>query len=260
MARQRPGLQKNISSIFDGISVPSQDEQEQSGASGSKRARPAALKSSAGMGFQPAAARSNSSDYSRREPQKPQSPAAKLSSSVPKVIHLPPSRQGGGHNRKPGVMLVVTGIFLAAVVALIINSFLIAGDFGHQGGKLDPEEQISSVLLTKDVDIKWELPAALASLPRDPFEVIRPPEPVAVVEVIEPVEEPLPEPVVEEPVETVQLAVRGIVYSADNPSAVIGDQTVHEGDEISGITVVKINRKDVEFEQDGKRWVQKVQR
>jgi hypothetical protein len=56
------------------------------------------------------------------------------------------------------------------------------------------------------------------------------------------------------------IAVKGIVYSKDNPSAVIGSQIVHEGDKVSGATIVKINEKSVDFEMNGKKWTQKVQR
>ena len=60
--------------------------------------------------------------------------------------------------------------------------------------------------------------------------------------------------------ETKKLIIRGILYSEDNPSAVIDDRIVREGDEISGASIVKINQDSVEFEMNGKKWVQKVQR
>jgi hypothetical protein len=56
------------------------------------------------------------------------------------------------------------------------------------------------------------------------------------------------------------LIIKGIVYSEDNPSAIIGSQIVHEGDEVSGATVIRINKNSVEFEMNGKKWTQKVQR
>lgn len=55
------------------------------------------------------------------------------------------------------------------------------------------------------------------------------------------------------------LVVRGILYSDDKPSAVVGSHIVYEGDEVFGATVVKINEDSVEFEMDGKRWTLKVQ-
>ena len=57
----------------------------------------------------------------------------------------------------------------------------------------------------------------------------------------------------------VRLIVKGIVYSKENPAAVIGTQLVHEGDVISNATVVKINRDNVEFKMNGKRWMQRVE-
>ncbi len=56
------------------------------------------------------------------------------------------------------------------------------------------------------------------------------------------------------------LVVKGIVYSEDNPSAVIGDQIVHQGDKVLDVTITKINENSVEFETNGKKWIQNVQR
>jgi len=57
-----------------------------------------------------------------------------------------------------------------------------------------------------------------------------------------------------------ELAVRGILYSQDKPSAVIGSQIIHEGEKVSGATVQKINKNSVEFELDGKKWTQQIQK
>jgi len=54
------------------------------------------------------------------------------------------------------------------------------------------------------------------------------------------------------------LMVTGILYSEDSPSAVVGNQLVHEGDKISGAIIVKINPESVEFEKDKIRWTQAV--
>jgi hypothetical protein len=57
-----------------------------------------------------------------------------------------------------------------------------------------------------------------------------------------------------------ELAVKGILYSQDKPSAVIGSQIVHEGEKVSGATIQKINKDSVEFEMDGKKWTQQIQK
>jgi len=56
------------------------------------------------------------------------------------------------------------------------------------------------------------------------------------------------------------LTVKGIVYSSDNASAVIGTKIVREGQQISGATVIKITKDSVEFEKDGKRIIKNVQK
>jgi preprotein translocase subunit SecG len=54
------------------------------------------------------------------------------------------------------------------------------------------------------------------------------------------------------------LSVRGILFSQDKPSAVIGNKIVHLNDKIDNATVVQIDRDFVVFEKDGKRWTKKV--
>jgi type II secretory pathway component PulC len=56
------------------------------------------------------------------------------------------------------------------------------------------------------------------------------------------------------------LEVVGIVVSEDRKFATIGTQTVQEGDIIEGtkIKVKTINPNSVEFEEDGKTWIQKT--
>jgi len=54
--------------------------------------------------------------------------------------------------------------------------------------------------------------------------------------------------------------VKGILFTEDNSSAIIGRSIVHTGEQIGGATIVGITKKTVEFEKDGKRWVQKVEK
>jgi len=52
--------------------------------------------------------------------------------------------------------------------------------------------------------------------------------------------------------------VTGIMYSQDNPSAVVRGQVVHEGEQIEGYTVIRIGPQEVEFEKDGQHFIEKV--
>jgi hypothetical protein len=53
--------------------------------------------------------------------------------------------------------------------------------------------------------------------------------------------------------------VRGIVHSENRPYAVIDKQLMREGQEVLGATIVKIRPDSVEFEMNGKRWIQQVE-
>ncbi len=55
------------------------------------------------------------------------------------------------------------------------------------------------------------------------------------------------------------LIVKGILYSTDHPSAIIGNTVVYVGSKVFEATIVKITENSVEFEKDGKKWTQKVQ-
>jgi hypothetical protein len=57
-----------------------------------------------------------------------------------------------------------------------------------------------------------------------------------------------------------EVSLTGIIYSEDNPSAMIDGKIVKEGDIIDGIKVVKINKNDVELEKDGVKWTQRARK
>lgn len=54
------------------------------------------------------------------------------------------------------------------------------------------------------------------------------------------------------------LSVRGIIYSFDKPSVLIGDSIIHLNEKINGATLVEINKDYVVFEKDDERWTKKV--
>ena len=55
-----------------------------------------------------------------------------------------------------------------------------------------------------------------------------------------------------------EVALKGILYSEDNPLAIIDGKIVKEGAIIDGIKVVKIHKDRVEFEKDGEKWTQRA--
>jgi len=55
-----------------------------------------------------------------------------------------------------------------------------------------------------------------------------------------------------------QIQVTGILYSDDEPSAIVNGKVVKEGDTINDVNVVEIRKNNVEFESKGKRWTQEA--
>lgn len=98
-----------------------------------------------------------------------------------------------------------------------------------------------------DVEIAWQIPPLYQPGGRDPMRLPTPP--------VVPVEEPVVAPT--EP--HMDLIVTGILYSEDRPAAIVDTFLVHEGEQISGATVVKIETDGVEFEMNGRTWKQAVE-
>ncbi len=52
--------------------------------------------------------------------------------------------------------------------------------------------------------------------------------------------------------------VIGIICDTENPTALINNEIVHEGDTINGARVIKISRDKIQFEKNSSAWTQKV--
>jgi len=150
---------------------------------------------------------------------------------------------------KPGVsatkqkaMVVTMPLLFIALIFMLLKG----GVFGTSVRKTEAsaEDNVSSVATAGlNTKIDWEIPAPYPTTLRDPMRL----GPAATVQT-------------DTGTRTfVKLIVKGILYTEDSQSAVIGNHIVHEGEEIQGVTVVKISKDSVEFEMDGKRWTQKVQ-
>ena len=93
--------------------------------------------------------------------------------------------------------------------------------------------------------IDWQVPEVYPATLRDPMQFKAPPPPPDTNDT-------------QTVTKTQEIEIKGILYSKENPSAIIGTEIVYEGDTVSGAKVVKINENSVEFEMNGKTWTQKV--
>ena len=147
-------------------------------------------------------------------------------------------KPGASATKQKAMVVMVPLLFIALI-------FMLRGVFGTSVRKTEAfaeDNAPSAATAGLNTKIDWEIPASYPTTLRDPMRL----GPVAAAQT---------------DTETrtfVKLIVKGILYTEDNQSAVIGNHIVHEGEEIQGVTVVKISKDSVEFEMNGKRWTQKV--
>jgi hypothetical protein len=150
------------------------------------------------------------------------------------------SEQSLGTTRQKA-MVVLAPVLFIVMVLMLIKAFSVPSRTMAESEEVEPLN--TTAASTRKID--WKIPAAYSTTHHDPM---RPGSTATTKTDTEKLETG----------KTGRLTVRSIVYSQDNPSAVIGGRIVHEGEKVLGATVVKINRDSVDFEVSGKTWKQNV--
>ncbi|HUT28318.1 MAG TPA: hypothetical protein VMX13_00895 [Sedimentisphaerales bacterium] len=267
MGKQKRGLHKEITSIFDGVPVPKDPGTSQSPPSsaperGGQEHRPMYARKQVQMPVfpGPAVEQANVSEVSRPQPAPESSPKA-VPIERPQVGII--LKSGGGNLLERTYQLVRAKLFaskategagrkkaaVALAPVLLVVLIVVLGKVlpGPKGGhEVVVNPAFSAAAGGSELQIDWQIPEPYPQTLRDPMQFGS-------------VTRPQPGPDGQEGTDG-QLVVTGIVYSKDNPTAVIGTQIVHINDEISGVTVAEISEDSVVFEKDGKRWTQKVRK
>jgi len=150
--------------------------------------------------------------------------------------------KSGGSTAKQKAMVVMMPLLFIVLIFMLFRGGVFGTSAGHT--EASTEEAAPGVATAgSNTEIEWEIPAPYPTTLRDPMRLV-------------PVE--IPQTGQTQTRKTIKLIVKGILYSEDNPSAVIGNSIVHEGETIRGVSVIKISKDSVEFEMNGKRWTQKV--
>lgn len=254
------GLHKEISSIFKGVPIPNNDGVQQSSGA------PAADHIGCPAPKPPAPEAQNLQNPQAPKPYQPSQPfpeaaAAQLPKTdieksasdrrtAVKVVSQTFLQQikdrlfalrpdVGGTRQK--AMVVLMPVLFVILVLVLVKVFSTPSRTVAEPGEVKPANTVDASVY----EIDWEIPAPYPTTYRDPM---RPGSTITTQTDTERLETG----------RIGRLTVRSIVYSEDNPSAVIGSRIVHEGEEVLGATVVKINRDSVEFEAGEKRWKQNV--
>ncbi len=154
---------------------------------------------------------------------------------------------------KPGVsttkqkaMVVMMPLLFIVLIFMLFRGGVFGTSAEHtEASEEDPAPGVGTAGANTKID--WEIPEPYPTKLRDPMRLV--PEETAQTEKTEQTETG----------KTIEIIVKSILYSEDNPSAVISGRIVHEGEKIRNASVIKISKDNVEFEMNGKRWTQKVQ-
>jgi len=250
MAKYRPGLHKQISAIFDGVPIPKPNGTQQ--APHKARASEAGYIPPEPAAHIPSAATINRSTVPQiPQPQHPPKPVAidtteysaneKTAKTTWKQtlenIKLKLFAPKPGIDRKRQVTMAVMIPVLSIILIVALSHALMTAP-PPAVTKADTIEHANAIARS-GYEPDWRIPEPYPTGLRDPMQI---------------------GPATAASSQTATLRVKGIVYSQDNPSAVIGDKIVRQGDKIRGVTIVKINRDSVQFQLNGKTWTQKVQK
>ncbi len=233
--KRKSGLHKAISSIFEGVPIPGKDSAQQpSGAATPGRAeqgparepRPPVIKPRPAKQLMPKVTTSKS----------------RLQEIWQKIKTKLLQPQEGVSSSRQKIMLALIPVLIIIVLIFVFMPLL------KTPWRKMPEfkgVEPTEIAAEPGRRIDWKIPEPYPSGLRDPMQM-RPST----------TGKPEGEKVSER---MARLPVKGIVYSMDNPAAVVGTQLVHEGDIVLDVTIVKINQDSVEFKMNSKSWTQRVE-
>jgi len=230
---KRTALHKSVSSIFDGVPIPrgSTGQNEQGNSASPKPIWPFSVLASSRKALQ-----------SPIETVPKQSEATGSRTGMKRVFwrgalkRMFKSKSTAGLSREKMTVILIPILFIVLIFVLI-RTFNMPWTSTAESANVKVVKNTNTIV--KEID--WQIPEPYPTTLRDPMKVI------------------LPIGGGGGQIGS-KLAVKGIVYSEDKPSAIINGKIVHQGEEVSGVKVVKINQDSVELEINGKSWTEKVQR
>lgn len=243
MSEYRAGLHKEVSAIFNGVSLPKGNGAQQPSAAPAP-GHPDYIAPESPAQKPPAPSHMTAT---KPEPQQPpvQSPPkaaptkqSKVDTAIRRTLEqiknkLFAPKPGVSATRQKVMVILVPALFIV-LISMFIRAFSTPSQKIDRPGTFGPARTAAS----SDSEADWQIPELYPAALRDPMRFGS----------------------VTTRTETGGLIVKGIVYSEGNPSAVIGNQIVHEGDTVLDVAIIKINENSVEFEANGKKWTQKVQK
>ncbi len=153
-----------------------------------------------------------------------------------------PEEPGVSNTRQKAMVILIP--ILAIVMIFVLRQVLSKAPQETEGSVNDDALVVTNV--NSDNEIDWQIPEPMPAAMRDPIKLGD--QGTLDYGQLD----------MSNGIGTGILSVRGILYSDDKPSAVIGNQIVHLNEKINEAIIVKIDKDFVVFERDGKRWTKKV--
>ena len=261
MTSYKAGLHKNISSIFDGAPL-----QRPSADSASKQTSLPNFVTEQTDSSRPGQDPQQHLSQQQSYPQPPK-PVQKLYKDTAEKTHNLISKTNSqkgtsfsriyqafkakllprksGINQKRQISSIVLVPVLCLVLVFVIFKFVLPAS-----PKKRPGPKIQTVLdeVLTPVKINWQIPQPISASLRDPMKPLI-----------------LDQIGVEGQTTSGQqfsgvagITLAGIVYSEDNPAAIIGTQVMHTGEKIGDVSIVKIDRDTVTFARNGQTKILRV--
>jgi hypothetical protein len=248
MAKSEPGLHKKVSAIFEGVPIPKNDDTEQPQQpeqpplaskkenSGGTSPKPFIIEQLLSSSFQP-----SPEEVSPQQPVIEEAEQTPWWKQIENKLFTPKAGVDVGKQKKMAILMI------ALFVVLIFVIFRVLKQPSPQPVQAQTQTKaqsagtaaVGSSAIASEGKIDWRRPELYPITLRDPMRTNLSADGRG---------------------GSGELIVKGIVYSEDYPSAVIDGQIAHQGEKISGATIVKINKNNVEFEMNGRKWTQEVQR
>jgi len=258
MSKKRTGLQSEIAGIFSGVPVPKKGgSRSVPGGPASKSDAPAP-KPDGSVISKPVAPQPVTPKPMAPVTPMPERPVGSIPAAPrPKVVEIKVPEQkirqapkkisrrrkdklfapkAGANSSRQKTSIILFVLLSTVLVIVLARPYLASRRNATTSGTAGQTNTGNAIMA--NIEIDWPVPKVYSAGLRDPMEL-------ASRQQIR--------------VETPQdLVVKGITYSEDRRYAVIGTQTMQEGDTILGATIVEITPNSVVFERDGKRWTQEV--
>jgi hypothetical protein len=260
MAAYQPGLNKKISSIFDGVPIPKDDTSDDKSATKLPDFITDQVET-APLPPQQKPQPPQQQYFPSPEPQKIiQKPVEKTAPAVPgkvKTIVEPKTSfsaslknikakllgsKHGTSSPRQKVMIVAIPI----LVIVLIFVFVKVLKPSKPRRRIEPQTPQTQSQSTPSGTINWEIPKPLAGFFRDPMRFDSSGSFSA------------GSSLADLPAVGSEVIIRGIVHSEEKPTAVIGGHIVHEGDVISDVIILKINKDSIDLEKAGQKRTLKV--